>query len=208
MEEGDAVIIPPNVHFEGEGRTADAAIWVLHYQGRPHGVGRLVEPRRKPVWMRRAVKTVFLRAVVSEIAAVRLREGLTPYLTALSSALLARLATPESDAVSADGWAKRLLPEAQTEKTGLRVDQFARSAGLSSSHYRSRFRVAFGENPRAFLKNLRIKKAQDLLVETRLPIKKIAEQTGYGDVVAFHRAFRAVTGLTPGRYRREAPRAA
>lgn len=48
----------------------------------------------------------------------------------------------------------------------------------------------------------RIERARHLMRESPLSLKQIAATLGYTDVYFFHRQFKAVTGLTPGQWRR------
>lgn len=85
---------------------------------------------------------------------------------------------------------------------GLSVEDLARVAGLSESHFRSVFARRMGQSAGRFLRGLRLAEAARLLRETRTPIKRIATLAGYRDPAAFHHAFHAQQRLTPGAYRR------
>lgn len=90
----------------------------------------------------------------------------------------------------------------QSDRSLSAVD-LARHAGLSPSRFRERFQQETGATPREFLRSLRLNEGKRLLRETRLPVKEIAERCGYGDLVAFSRAFQRRFATTPARYRRE-----
>lgn len=92
-------------------------------------------------------------------------------------------------------WAMENLPD------GPAVEDLARRAGLSCSHFRNLFTRRLGRSPGAFLKDLRLGEAARLLRETRMPIKQVARRIGYGDVANFHRAFQSHLSMTPARYR-------
>ncbi len=80
------------------------------------------------------------------------------------------------------------------------VAELARRVGLSTDQLRdrlSRQRL----NPRRFLLEIRMEHARHLLTGSEVPIKAIAEETGYGEVVAFHRAFANYFSETPANYR-------
>ena len=49
----------------------------------------------------------------------------------------------------------------------------------------------------------RIERARRLLEESSLSLEQVASSLGYTDVYFFHRQFKAVAGVTPGRWRRE-----
>ena len=58
-----------------------------------------------------------------------------------------------------------------------------------------------GMTPRRFLLEIRMQHARHLLSGTPQPIKEIAVECGYADVVAFHRAFTGYFSETPANYR-------
>ena len=205
LSEGAAVLIPPHQPFSGEGRSADAAIWVLHFQEATPSVKTRSRTRIFP----HAAAGPFATALLSEIASVwRRRPRSRAYLTSLTLTLLARLSVPESETSTLRQKKQQLLPDVEGELPQVRVSGLAHRAGFCDSHYRALFRQAFGETPRTHLRNIRMNQARELLRETRMPIKDIAVRVGYGDTVAFHRSFTALTGCTPARYRRSSTPAA
>ncbi|WP_148861502.1 AraC family transcriptional regulator [Marinobacter fonticola] len=48
---------------------------------------------------------------------------------------------------------------------------------------------------------IRVGEAAERLLRSTLPVRQVAEQTGFSDQASFTRAFRRVFGLTPGQYR-------
>lgn len=78
----------------------------------------------------------------------------------------------------------------------------AREHGMSLSTLRRRFRDATGQTPHDHRLGLRVAAARQLLGETDLPLKQIADQLGYRDVFYFTRQFTQRTGITPGAVRR------
>lgn len=82
------------------------------------------------------------------------------------------------------------------------VPDIAAQAGLSASQVARRIKEQTGRSPQAFVIRARVERAQLLMRESPLSLKQIAETLGYTDVYFFHRQFKAVTGLTPGQWRR------
>ncbi|MGQ5593939.1 helix-turn-helix domain-containing protein [Streptomyces sp. ESR1.13] len=77
------------------------------------------------------------------------------------------------------------------------------AAGLHVSR-RTLFRLfeGTGESAMARLRSLRLERARLMLrTQPGKQISTIAQETGFSSPVQFHRAFRAVAGMTPGEYR-------
>lgn len=83
----------------------------------------------------------------------------------------------------------------------LSVEDLARSAHLSVSHYFALFRRLTGYSPRNYYTRLRIHRAAQLLTTTRLSVKVVARRLGYDDPLYFSRTFRLVNGVSPREYR-------
>jgi len=64
-----------------------------------------------------------------------------------------------------------------------------------------RFQAATGMAPLAYLQDLRVEMAKELLESTRLSLEQVVERTGYTDVSAFRRLFARRVGLAPALYR-------
>jgi len=78
----------------------------------------------------------------------------------------------------------------------------AREVGLSTTHFRRRFRAYTGRSPVEYIRDLRMAEAQRLLREG-MPIKQVAAAVGYQDPFYFMRVFRTAVGTPPGQYVRE-----
>ena len=64
-----------------------------------------------------------------------------------------------------------------------------------------RFQSAVGMSPLAYLQDLRVEQAKELLESTSLSLERIVGQVGYSDVSAFRRLFVRRAGLSPAQYR-------
>ncbi len=65
------------------------------------------------------------------------------------------------------------------------------------------FREHFSVSPKEYMMNLRMKQAEIMLRETKVPVKNIAEKNGYHSGIAFARAFRKYSGRSPKEFRQE-----
>jgi AraC-like DNA-binding protein len=80
------------------------------------------------------------------------------------------------------------------------VKNMAEQCHLSVGHFSKKFVRSFGQVPRTFLLDARIRGAVDQLNTTNASIKSVAQATGYANVHSFSRAFKRATGLTPATY--------
>jgi len=81
------------------------------------------------------------------------------------------------------------------------VARLAEDVGLSEAYFHKCFARAFGVTPAAYLSEVRIERARELLAATDLPIRTIALETGFGEDGYFYRFFAQKTGMTPGDFR-------
>ena len=83
----------------------------------------------------------------------------------------------------------------------LSVADIAGSTGLSAFHFTRMFGAAVGMAPHAFLTEVRLGHARQLLGDTCLPIAEIAQRCGYATHAHFTGVFGRHVGLTPAQYR-------
>ena len=83
----------------------------------------------------------------------------------------------------------------------LRLDDFARKAGMSVSHFSERFRRQTGQSPMAYFIHLRMRLACRLLDLSGKPVKTVAMEIGYRDPYYFSRIFKKSMGISPDKYR-------
>lgn len=82
------------------------------------------------------------------------------------------------------------------------VESLATAVGLSRSGFAARFAELVGETPLRYLTRWRVTRAGELLRDARLSVAAVAAQLGYNSEAAFHRAFKRVQGVGPGKWRR------
>jgi AraC family transcriptional regulator, alkane utilization regulator len=81
------------------------------------------------------------------------------------------------------------------------VDALAREVGASRTVLAERFNAVLGQAPIAYVTSWRIQLAADRLRISNDSLAAIAADIGYESEAAFNRAFKRVTGVTPGRWR-------
>ena len=83
----------------------------------------------------------------------------------------------------------------------LAMADLARRLDLSVSQFERQFKRRFGTGPLAYLIQVRITAACELLTATGKPLSAIALETGFYDQSHFTRQFRRLKGMTPSGYR-------
>lgn len=85
----------------------------------------------------------------------------------------------------------------------LTLNDVAAHVFLNGNYFSTLFKQKTGTAFRNYLRNFRIEKAKELLTTTNLRIYEIALKVGYNEHSHFVRAFKSVTGMSPGQYREE-----
>ena len=103
--------------------------------------------------------------------------------------------------------ASSLIDEAKAQlqrhwaSTDFGIEALATELGIHRSRLSRLFRQAVGVSPVAYLIDLRMRAALNLLKATDMTVAEIAHRCGYNDTSHFCRVFRALRGQTPGDYR-------
>jgi AraC family transcriptional regulator len=85
----------------------------------------------------------------------------------------------------------------------LTLDHLASIACLSRFHFARAFKAAVGQSPHRYVSGKRLERAKALLVRADQSLVDIALALNFSCQANFTRAFRQVTGQTPGQYRRD-----
>lgn len=86
--------------------------------------------------------------------------------------------------------------------SNITLGEIADSYFYSPSYFSRAFKHHFGVSFSTYMKNLRIKKAINLLNDSNLSIEKISEMVGYKDKSELYRTFRNFVGVSPGEFRK------
>ncbi len=82
------------------------------------------------------------------------------------------------------------------------VEDLAREAHLSPSHFSRLFKRSLGQSPHQFLMKYRVERAREILVrEPGRPLAQVASSTGFSDQAHFSRTFKRFAGTSPASYR-------
>ncbi|HEY3867202.1 MAG TPA: AraC family transcriptional regulator [Actinocrinis sp.] len=83
----------------------------------------------------------------------------------------------------------------------LTVDDMARAAGLSRSHFSREFRRAFGEPPHVYLLTRRLERAASMLRFTDRNVAEICLAVGLESIGSFTSSYTRMFGVSPTVYR-------
>lgn len=83
----------------------------------------------------------------------------------------------------------------------IRIADLAGAVGVSAGYLHRAFRQSVGQTPLAFVNERRVRRAQRIIESESVSMIEIALRIGFQSPSHFTRTFRAVTGLSPSRYR-------
>ncbi len=124
------------------------------------------------------------------------RVALAALMTLLS---LCRRNTDQSDAVTDMMFAAELIEKNCCSE--LKISDIAAAVGLEPKYFSRKFKSRFGVTPIAYLTDIRITKACEMLRDGRYMIKEISFLVGYNSPLAFNMAFRKKKGISPSEYK-------
>ncbi len=87
-------------------------------------------------------------------------------------------------------------------KPGLNLYEVAHAFDMAEAYLSSFFKEQNGIRFSDYLEEVRMKSACEMLSDKNIPINSIAQDTGYGSVKAFSRAFKRVKGVIPTDFRK------
>jgi len=100
---------------------------------------------------------------------------------------------------------RAMLQIEQNLSTPQKVDDIARSVGLSKRQLERIFRKLVGKSIQEFSRDLRVFYGLWLLANSDKTITAVATESGFSDISHFNRLFRATFGCAPSNLRREGP---
>ncbi|MDF2594924.1 MAG: two component transcriptional regulator, AraC family [Clostridia bacterium] len=95
--------------------------------------------------------------------------------------------------------AKRFIADHYSDPA-ITLGAVASFVGFNEKYFSTRFGKETGSSFIAYLTDLRIKKAKEMIERTNMKIYEISEAVGYSNVEHFTRVFKKITGTTPSTY--------
>ena len=88
-------------------------------------------------------------------------------------------------------------------RENINVAEVAEHVGFNSHYISTKFKEETGQSIKSYIKQAKISEAKTLLKYSELSISQISELLSFSSQSFFTASFKQVTGLTPGRYRKE-----
>jgi len=83
------------------------------------------------------------------------------------------------------------------------VEDVALQTGVSRRTLERRFQELLGRGIESEMRRVRLQRAKQMLSETNMALREVAEKAGFGDVFYFSTAFRKAEYMSPGEWRRQ-----
>lgn len=85
--------------------------------------------------------------------------------------------------------------------SNITVDELAQFTNLSTSSFKREFLKIYNESPAKYLRNKKIARASELLLNNELRISDIAFECGFNDAAHLSKTFQEILGISPSQYR-------
>lgn len=82
----------------------------------------------------------------------------------------------------------------------LSIDDLSKMCSITPEYFRSIFKAFYGVSPKAYINNLKITHAKELLASGLYSVTETALMSGYTDMSHFSREFKKATGFSPKNY--------
>ncbi|MBQ7518335.1 MAG: AraC family transcriptional regulator [Bacteroidales bacterium] len=151
-----------------------------------------------------SVEMVHLYQRAKEIAQTQ-KAGYQPLLTSIAFHLLCLvLYNARNRSFDSDGsydFIQKVRVEVSEHLDSVTPESLAKSLCISYSKFRKLLKQYTGIAPGQYIQQMRMSRAQDLLIRSDKQIKEIAWELGYDNPDYFVTVFRTVVGMTPTAYR-------
>ena len=206
IETGSAAVIPAGIAHRYHADDNDPwSIWWLHAVGSDMDdlVGQIVLDGDPVVPLRDAFSAI---ASIDEAVTALEQDETIPMLYLATGAawrLFAQLASDRVRGVAQTDDRMQIVQQYLRAhlSASISVNELARLAGLSTSHFSAVFKQTVGVSVIEYVKRLRSARARELLITSNASVAEIGEAVGYADAFYFSRQFRAVNGVSPTAFR-------
>lgn len=197
FQDGRIIIIPPNMpHYEiASGEMTIACFCIKTLFNLEHKVYSFVDTSNRDfLCLFKQLNSVYtLKPANWE----KLRDGL---LNVMEQYVLSWNAREDKNPLVKEFQYK--LIEAISKKD-IRMEDLLRNIPVSSSYFRKLFKAETGKSPMEYLLLQRVENAKQLMADTSLNIKNVANLSGFNDPYYFSRIFKKATGKYPSVWRKQ-----
>ena len=127
---------------------------------------------------------------------IRLLTIFAGHLASCSNTLTLAAESAENPAIS-----RARLYITEHSENRISLGSVSRVVNMSANYFSAKFKESTGLNFVDYVARVRVEKAQLLLKNPNLRIGEIASQVGFRSLSQFNRAFRAIAGEAPRKYR-------
>ena len=209
LTRGDALFIPAGTLRAADNGMQDAHdMYVAHfrYAGDGDGLPLLSAPRALKT---RVHNFDYMRHRFTLLIQHWLRKS--AYMGALCHGILLEMLAilnEEAESSAAHGKSHGLVTQVQQYvlahyRRTITMAELADHVGLTPNHISSVFRHTTGMTISAYIQQIRISAACDLLTDSRMNIGEVSDFLGFCEPSYFNKVFRRVTGLMPSAYVKE-----
>ena len=85
----------------------------------------------------------------------------------------------------------------------LRIEEMADAVSMGRTVFYGKIKAIVGMSPSDFLRTLRMQRAEELIVKSKMNFSQIAFSVGFSDPKYFTKCFKKETGMTPSEYRQQ-----
>ncbi len=93
--------------------------------------------------------------------------------------------------------------EQNIDNNNFSVEELGLSVGLNRTTFGNKIKGLTGYTPVEFIRDIRIKRAAQLIISSQLLIKEVTFMTGFSDMKYFLKTFKNKYGVTPMKYRKQ-----
>jgi len=212
--EGDVLIIPPNVvHDHVKEDDSEACFMWWNFTYKIHGIIDFMRVLDLPVLFRIHERERFEQSVFkyreSSLQMNRLSDYILQEAHAFEMAAILLETVLDIDPNKAladvynDDFVSILASIMRNSNKDNLMDILAEEYSMHPNYIRGRFRQLYGVTPTQFQRQLRLKKAKEMLLgDIRCNVSEVALKLGYENIADFSRFFKSYSGVSPLEYRK------
>ncbi len=93
--------------------------------------------------------------------------------------------------------------ESRISDESLKIEELAESVNMGRTVFYGKIKALVGMSPSDFVRKLRMQRAKELIVKSKMNFSQIAYNVGFSDPKYFTKCFKKETGMTPSEYRQK-----